>query len=163
VPWLSSGRIFAGAFVYKGLSVEDLWAAAEETMVEMGAFVAILATAAIYSFVIISAGIPDMLLNMLMQVGPYPRVQLLIIFLIVIVLELVLEPLANLTLLVPIFAPNFAVMGIDPIHAGVVIVLGLMIGMLTPPIGPILFVLEKITGIKQEEIIRELLPSTFLS
>ena len=61
-----------------------------------------------------------------------------------------METIAAITILVPVFMPIIAKLGIDPVHFGLVVVLNLMIGLLTPPVGMVLFVLQKVAQISFE-------------
>jgi TRAP-type C4-dicarboxylate transport system permease large subunit len=83
---------------------------------------------------------------------------LLLIVIALLFLGMVLDPITNLILVVPVIAPSFVQLGIDPLHAGVVIVLTLMLGLLTPPFGAVLFVLEKVTDVSIENIARAIVP-----
>ena len=60
--------------------------------------------------------------------------------------------------LVPVLAPLIVVVGIDPVHFGVVMVLNLMIGTLTPPFGMVLFIMSKVSGVPLERVIRATMP-----
>jgi tripartite ATP-independent transporter DctM subunit len=150
--------LLIGFIFYGESTLQSVWDAAYETMVDMGAFLSILATAAVYSYTIIVARIPEMFVDLLLQVGGSSTSRLFLIVLALIFLGMIMEPLANLILVVPILAPNFAELGIDPLHAGVVITLTLMIGLVTPPVGAILFVLERVTDVPQEKISAAMVP-----
>jgi len=69
-----------------------------------------------------------------------------------------METIAAITILVPVFMPIIAKLGIDPVHFGLVMVLNLMIGLLTPPVGMVLFVLQKVAKISFEATVRAILP-----
>ena len=69
-----------------------------------------------------------------------------------------MESTVNTLLLTPIFLPIAEQMGFDPVHFGVVMVLNLMIGLLTPPFGIVLFVMGKVSGLKFEEVVKSNLP-----
>lgn len=73
---------------------------------------------------------------------------MLAILLIVLVLGLFLETVAAITILVPVLLPVATSVGIDPVHLGVVIVLALTIGLLTPPVGLVLYVLAAVSGVR---------------
>ena len=69
-----------------------------------------------------------------------------------------LEPVAAITILVPILLPIVAQLGIDPVHFGLVMVLNLMIGLLTPPVGLVLFIMARITKLSIERTTMAILP-----
>ena len=74
------------------------------------------------------------------------------------VLGAIMEPTSALVLSVPILLPVAQGVGVDPIHFGVITVMTLMIGLLTPPVGPVGFVLSSVTGIPVREVFRGFLP-----
>ena len=65
-----------------------------------------------------------------------------------------METIAAITILVPVFMPIIAKLGIDPVHFGLIMVLNLMIGLLTPPVGMVLFVLQKVAKLSFEQTVR---------
>lgn len=69
-----------------------------------------------------------------------------------------METIAAITILVPVFMPIIAKLGIDPIHFGLILVLNLMIGLLTPPVGMVLFVLQKVSGLSFERTVAAVAP-----
>ena len=73
-------------------------------------------------------------------------------------LGLFLETVAAITILVPVLLPVATSVGIDPVHLGVVIVLALMIGLLTPPVGLVLYVLAAVSGVRFDRCVRATAP-----
>ena len=69
-----------------------------------------------------------------------------------------METIAAITILVPVLLPIAIKLGIDPVHFGLVMVLNLMIGLLTPPVGMVLFVLAKVSRLGFEETVKAVLP-----
>jgi TRAP-type C4-dicarboxylate transport system permease large subunit len=69
-----------------------------------------------------------------------------------------METIAAITILVPVFMPILAKLGIDPIHFGLIMVLNLMIGLITPPVGIVIFVLSKISKLSFEQTVVAILP-----
>jgi TRAP-type C4-dicarboxylate transport system permease large subunit len=80
------------------------------------------------------------------------------IVLFLLVFGCVLEAIPIMILTVPIFMPIVETVGIDPIHFGVVMVLVLMIGLITPPVGMILFVISEVGGVSVERVMRTIIP-----
>lgn len=150
--------LFIGVFVYGDLDWETFWDVTYESAVDVGELLVILASAAIYAFVVTAAGLPRLLVEVLVGMGLGPAATLLLIMTTLLFLGMVLDPITNLILVVPVIAPSFIQLAIDPLHAGVVIVLTLMLGLLTPPFGAVLFVLEKVTDVPIENISRSMVP-----
>ena len=69
-----------------------------------------------------------------------------------------METIAAITILVPVFMPIIAKLHIDPVHFGLIVVLNLMIGLLTPPVGMVLFVLQKVAKLSFEQTVKSVLP-----
>jgi len=145
-------------FVFYDLNVEKCCEAAYETMIDISALLLIFAVAAAYSFAIIAAGIPQAIVDLLLVSSGDPTVVLFILVVIFLLLGMFLGPLVNIILFVPLLQPAFGQLGINPLHAGIVIVITLMIGLLTPPFGGILFVLERVTGIDILRISKAVIP-----
>jgi tripartite ATP-independent transporter DctM subunit len=150
--------LLVGVFVYGDLDLETFWEVTYESAVDVGELLVILASAAIYAFVVTAAGLPGLLVEVLVGAGVGSAATLLLIVIALLFLGMVLDPITNLILVVPVIAPSFVQLGIDPLHAGVVIVLTLMLGLLTPPFGAVLFVLEKVTDVSIENIARAIVP-----
>lgn len=150
--------LLVGTVVYGDLDWDTFWEVTYESAVDVGELLVILASAAIYAFVVTAAGIPGLLVEALVNTGFGPTGTLFLIVIALLFLGMVLDPITNLILVVPVIAPSFPQLGIDPLHAGVVIVLTLMIGLLTPPFGAVLFVLEKVTDVSIEKTSRAIVP-----
>lgn len=150
--------LVVGIFVYGDLDWEIFKEMTYESAVDVGELLVILASAAIYAFVVTAAGLPRLLVEVLVNTGFGSAETLLLIVVALLFLGMVLDPITNLILVVPVIAPSFVQLGINPLHAGVVIVLTLMLGLLTPPFGAVLFVLEKVTDVSIEHISRSIVP-----
>jgi TRAP-type C4-dicarboxylate transport system permease large subunit len=87
-----------------------------------------------------------------------PLMYLLLLNVILLVAGLFMEAIAAMLILIPILVPPALALGIDPIQLGVVFVLNLMIGTITPPVGIVLFVTAKVAGISFERVCRATLP-----
>ena len=87
-----------------------------------------------------------------MQLSHNPLVLLLLLNLALVVLHSVMETSATLILVVPLVVPIFASVGVDPIHLGIIFLVNSALGLLTPPIGLVLYVVAPITGLKIEKV-----------
>ncbi len=111
-----------------------------------------------FNYVITRENVPDMLAGWLQQFELSQVGFLIVINLLLLVLGCVLEGGAILLIIVPIFIPTVQALGIDPVHFGVVVVVNSMIGLVTPPYGLLLFVVQNITKAPLSAIIRDLMP-----
>lgn len=114
--------------------------------------------AALFGWILAYEQIPQLLAESALSLTENPFVFMVILNLILLLVGAVLEPTAAILILVPVLAPMAEIYGIDPVHMGIVIIFNLMIGLLTPPVGLVLFVLNGVTGYRISEIIRSVVP-----
>lgn len=150
--------IFVGTVFYDALSWEELIENFEDGMTRTASLTFIVASAALYGFLIRRAQLPEVLANAVTTVSTDPLIILLLIAGVLFLVGLMLETIAAITILTPVFLPIIEQTAISPIHFGVVMIITLMIGLLTPPFGVILFVLNAVTGVSLEEITRNMIP-----
>ena len=146
------------AFAYRSIKVNQipkmLLDAARTTSVVMF----LVGVSSIMGFVMSFAKIPAMASEAIFKVSDNPVVILLLIALILLLLGMFMDPTPAVLIFTPIFLPIVVAMGIHPVHFGIMMVMNLSIGTITPPVGPILFVGAKIADIAIEDVIRRLLP-----
>jgi TRAP-type C4-dicarboxylate transport system permease large subunit len=102
--------------------------------------------------------IPQAVASSLLSVSSNPNVVIGLILLLLLVIGLVMDINATLIILAPVLAPLTLKLGMDPVHAGIMIILALNISLMTPPVGACLFVLASVTGEKVERISAALWP-----
>lgn len=118
----------------------------------------ILAGAALFSWVLTRAGTAEVALRMLLTVSEDPRLLILIILAFLFVLGMFVEVVAALILIVPILGPIAAALGFDPIHFGIVTMMMLVVGAVTPPVGVLAMIACRIADIEYEKTFGMLLP-----
>ena len=147
-----------GRWVYKELAYTDamnvLWDSARQTAQVMF----IIALSAPFGWVLIQQQIPNAILQALLSISTEAWVVLLIINIVLLILGMFIEGIALMIIAYPVLMPVVVSLGIDPIHFGVILVLNLMIGLVTPPVGLCLYVVAGIAKIPISEITRELWP-----
>ena len=147
-----------GFFVTRKLKVADLpgvLLTAAKTTAMVGAMIAFASTV---TFLFTIDLLPIKLAGAIQEITDSPMVFLLLVALMMLIVGMFLESNAANIMLVPLFHPIALQFGIDPLHFGFLFVLNLVIGMLTPPVGVILFVVCGITGVKMTELVRESWP-----
>ena len=82
----------------------------------------------------------------------------MIIMAMVLLIGMFMETIAAITILVPVLLPIAAKVGLDPVHLGIIVILNLMIGLLTPPVGMVLYVLADVAGIRFEQCVKATMP-----
>ncbi len=147
--------ILAGLF-YRALSVKSLYRIFVESARSSAAVGVVIGGALILNFIIISENIPGMMSEILTELDIHPLVFLLAVNLLVLFLGCVLDATTIILVIVPLFIPTCQALGIDLVHFGVLIVVNSMIGLITPPYGILLFVINAVTGIPLKEIIGEI-------
>jgi len=147
-----------GVFIYRELSLADLWRILKETARETATITFIIACAMFYGWVLIRSRTPIVLLDLFADISTNPLVVLFILNGFLLLIGCFMETIAALSILVPILTPLIVKLGIDPLHFGMVMVLNLMIGLLTPPFGINLFILNKVSGVSSLRIARACLP-----
>jgi tripartite ATP-independent transporter DctM subunit len=154
----AAAAFILGRFVYRELTLGGLLDTLWETGRQTAQVMLIIAMSAPFGWVLIQQQVPNAILKSLMTLSSEPWVILLIINLVLLLLGMFLEAIAILIIAYPILAPVMAAIGVDPVHFGVIMVLNLMIGLVTPPVGLCLYVVSGIARVPIADIIRELAP-----
>jgi tripartite ATP-independent transporter DctM subunit len=150
--------LILGCLAYREISLRGLWNVLAATARDTAIVLFIVACATLYAWVLIRSQIPIMLMNEMTALTRNPIWILLIINAALLVIGCFMETIAAMNILVPVLAPLIVAVGIDPIQFGVVMVLNLMIGTLTPPFGMVLFIMSKVSGVPLERVIRATIP-----
>ncbi|UJW77340.1 TRAP transporter large permease [Rhizobium sp. SL42] len=118
----------------------------------------LIAGALVFNYVVTIENIPDSLRVLLTGWELTPTSFLILVNIVLLVLGCVLEGTAILLIIVPVFIPTAQALGIDMVHFGVVVVVNIMLGLVTPPYGLLLFIMTNISGVPVRDIIRDALP-----
>jgi TRAP-type C4-dicarboxylate transport system permease large subunit len=111
-----------------------------------------------FGWVLVQQQVPNSILQGLLALSTEPMVILLIVNLVLLFLGMFLETVAIMIIAYPILAPVMASIGVDPIQFGVILVVNMMIGLVTPPVGLCLFVVAGIARVPIAEVVKELSP-----
>jgi TRAP-type C4-dicarboxylate transport system permease large subunit len=144
--------------VYRAVSVRDLIEIARSTVVDTGVIMLVVSMAMIYGYLVTRAGLTDAMVTWMAGVSTDPIVIGLLIIGFLLIVGCFLEATAAIIILTPVLLPIMQASSLDPMHMGVIIVLTMMIGLLTPPFGMVLFVLNRISGVPLYRIIVAVLP-----
>ena len=118
----------------------------------------IIGTSTLFTYVLVKEGASTAIANFILGISQNPAVILLIINVVLLILGMFMEPGAILTLMLPVLLPIIKSLNIDLVHFGVVMVLNLMIGQVTPPFGVCLFVISDVAKIKLDQLYKSILP-----
>ena len=144
--------------VYRALNVKQLYHLFRDTAKTTSVVGIIVGGALLLNYIVANQGVPFALADLLSSLDMSPLVFLITVTIAFLVLGAFLETPVLLLVLVPMLIPTVNALGIDRVHFGVVIVVNIMIGLITPPMGVMLFVINGLTGIPLGAIIRELWP-----
>ena len=154
----SAYALVLGCFAYKEISLQQLWRILGDTARDTAIILFILACSTLYGWVLIRSRIPILLMEQLTGLTQDPLYVLLILNGGLLIVGCFMETIAALNILVPVIIPLVKTVHIDLVQFGVIMVLNLMIGTLTPPFGLVLFVMNKISGVPLGRVIRATLP-----
>lgn len=147
-----------GVVVYRTLTWRRLLKVSMETIETTAVILLIVAGASIFAWILTSNQVTQHVVTLLGPFADNPIATLIIINLVLILVGCFMETIAAITILVPVLLPVAVTAGVDPVHFGVIMVLNLMIGLLTPPVGMVLYVLSRVSGISFEKCMRGTLP-----
>ncbi|WP_150523567.1 TRAP transporter large permease [Roseibium sediminis] len=148
--------LILAAVFYRALSFRSLYDILVESARSSAAVGVVIGGALILNFVVISENIPGMMSAYLTGIDVHPIVFLLAVNVLILLLGCVLDATTIILVIVPLFIPTCKALGIDLVHFGVLVVVNSMIGLITPPYGILLFVINAVTGIPLKEIIAEI-------
>ena len=150
--------IFLGVVWYRTLSWRMLVKASMETVETTSTVLFIVAAASIFGWMLTATRTTEMIAAWILTFADAPWKFLLLANALMLFVGCFLEPTAAITILVPILLPIVRQLGIDPVHFGLVMVLNLMIGLLHPPMGLVLFVLARVAKLSVERTTMAILP-----
>ena len=154
----SAYALFLGALVYRTLTIRKLLALSIETIETTSIIMLIIGGAAIFSWVLTTQHITESFTQWMLGFTDSKVAILLLITLILFIVGCFMETIAAITILTPVLLPVAISLGVDPVHFGVMMVLNLMIGLLTPPVGMVLYVLSRVTNVPFESCAKATLP-----
>jgi len=143
-------------FIYKEVKLKDLPRILWETLETSVRVLFIISAAGIFGWLLIHQRVPETVIKALMSLSSNPWVILLVINVILLILGCFMEGICIMLLTIPVFMPMITKLGIDPVHFGVMMTLNLMIGLLTPPVGMVLYTISSIGKIPVWELAHEL-------
>lgn len=149
---------FLGVFVYKELTFRDFINACIETAEATAIIMIVIGLSSVFGWILTIEQVPILIGNFLLNITENPIIFLMIVNLFLLLLGSFMETTAIMMIVVPLLAPALVQFGIDPVHFGIILVLNLMIGLLTPPFGMGLFVLSDVAEVSVEKITRALVP-----
>ena len=150
--------LFIGVFVYRNISVQDMYEMLVRTARITGVIFVIIGFATILGWWLSFNQIPQAIATQMGAMSDNPYVIIAMIMGFLLFVGMVMDITATLIIVAPVLVPLTNSIGMDPVHAGIMIILALNISLMTPPVGACLFVLSSVTGEKLERIAMKLWP-----
>ena len=150
--------LLVGKLALNELGMKELKQVFVETAKETAVIGIIVSASSFYGWILMRSGLTVRMAESLMTVAHSPLALLLLINVFLLIIGCFLDPTVAILILTPIFMPVIAQAGIDPVHFGVIMVLNLMIGLLTPPFGIVLFVMAQVSGLPFGKVVRSSAP-----
>ena len=146
--------LIVSVFIYKGLDWKGVWKALESCIDTLSIVLILISTSSIFGYCLTTLHVPDLAANAIIGISRNPIVIALLLDLILLFLGCIMDIL----IATPILLPIATSIGIDPIQFGIMIVLNCGIGLLTPPVGAVLFIGSAVGKVKMERVVKATLP-----
>ncbi|TLP79891.1 TRAP transporter large permease [Nesterenkonia sphaerica] len=146
------------ALCYRSLKWHQLKRALTNSVETGGSVLLIVCAAALFGWVLSRERAPQVVADLAFEVTTNPIVFLILLNIVLLIVGAVLEPTAAILILVPVLSPVATMFGLEPLHVAVIVIFNLMLGLLTPPVGLVLFVLSSVTNYSVTKVIRGVAP-----
>lgn len=150
--------LLIGFFLYRTLTFGAVLKSLRETVEATGSILFIVSTAALFAWVLTMDRVPMVVSSFLLGLTDNPFVLLILVNILLLLVGMILESIAAILIIAPIIAPALTAAGVDPLQLGIVFVLNLMIGLLTPPVGMSLYMVSIVAKMPIHVVIRGTLP-----
>ena len=150
--------LFVSVFIYKGLNWKGVWKALEQCVDTLAIVLILISTSSAFGYCLTTLHVPSMAANLVTSISSNPIVIALLLNLILLILGMIMDMAPIILIATPILLPLANSIGIDPIQFGIMIVLNCGIGLLTPPVGAVLFIGCAVGKRPMEKVVKETLP-----
>jgi tripartite ATP-independent transporter DctM subunit len=156
---LATGYVLLiGVFVYRTITFKNMLEAFKKTVKFSASIMALFAVAGIFSYLIAVEGLGKALELLILKYNPSPFMFLFFVNIFFLFLGMIMDAVPAMLIFFPMLLPIATNLGLDPTHFGIVVISNLMIGLLTPPVGGLLFIESKLAGISFERMAKASLP-----
>jgi tripartite ATP-independent transporter DctM subunit len=150
--------LIVSVFIYKGLTWKGVWRAIDECIDTLSIVLILISTSSIFGYLLTRLHVPELAANALVGVSDSPIVIALLLNLILLGLGCIMDMAPIILIATPILLPVATSIGIDPVQFGIIMVLNCGIGLLTPPVGAVLFIGSAVGKIPMEKVVRAMMP-----
>jgi C4-dicarboxylate transporter DctM subunit len=155
--------VLVGAFIYRRLTLKSIPKVLLNAGLESGMVMLLIALSEPFAWIVSADQIPQLLIDWISGITTSPVIILLLINIFLLLLGIPIETAPALVIVTPVLAPIAASMGIDPVHIGIVICLNLVLGLITPPVGAVLFAVCAVGNITIDKLSRAIWPPFLVS
>ncbi len=150
--------LLLGGLLYRTLTLKQFYKISIDTIETTASVLLIVGAASLFGWVLTTTRITETFAAGLLSITTNPLIILVLINLLLLVVGCFMETIAAISILVPVLMPVVMKAGIDPVQFGVIMVLNLMIGLLTPPVGMVLFILARVANMPFERTVAAVMP-----
>ena len=150
--------LIVSLYVYKGLTWKGVWKALDQCVDTLSIVLILIATSNAFGYMLTKLHVPSLAANLITGVSDNPYVIAILLNIILLVLGMIMDMAPIILITTPILLPIATSIGIDPIQYGIMLVLNCGIGLLTPPVGAVLFIGSGIAKRPMEKVVKEMLP-----
>ena len=150
--------LIVSVYIYKGLDWKGVWKALESCIDTLSIVLILIATSSIFGYLLTRLHVPSLAANAIISFTDNPIILSLLLNFILLVLGCIMDMAPIILIAVPVLFPIATSIGIDPIQFGIIIVLNCGIGLLTPPVGSVLYIGTAISKLPMERVVKATLP-----
>ncbi|MCR5670956.1 MAG: TRAP transporter large permease [Butyrivibrio sp.] len=150
--------LIVSVFIYKGLDWKGVWKTLEQCVDTLSIVLILISTSSIFGYCLTTLHVPDLAANAIIGLTRNPVLIALLLNLILLVLGCIMDMAPIILIATPILLPIAQSIGINPIQFGIMIILNCGIGLLTPPVGAVLFIGSAVGKVKMERVVKATLP-----
>ena len=150
--------IFVGFFIYKELTIPRLIESMKSTVTSSAGIMVLVGMANVFAYILTKEQIPQMVADAMLSLTSNKYIILILINLLLVFVGMFMETIAAILILFPVLLNLVLMVGVDPIQFGVMVVLNLVLGLCTPPVGVCLFAATNIGETKLTGVVKELIP-----
>ena len=150
--------LFVSVYIYKGVNWKNAWKLLDEAIGTLSIVLILVATSSIFGHILALLNVPEMAANLIYGLTDNPIIILLMINVLLLVLGAIMDMVPILLITTPILLPIVTGMGMDPVQFGIIMMLNCGIGLLTPPVGSVLFIGSAVGKTPMEQVVKATLP-----
>lgn len=150
--------LFIGVIIYRTINLAIFWEAMKKTIVSSAALMALFGAGGMFSWFLSVEQVPKMISSLVESLHLSSWMFLLVVNIFLLLIGMIMDAIPAITIFMPVLMPIATNLEINPIHFGVIVVVNLMIGLLTPPVGALLYVESKVSGVPFNKLTKGVIP-----